>query len=154
MQRPRHPLAQHPQAHHAHRKIAALARLAIRPLAGFHIGLVAIEFAKVADHGVADKLGHLHRHAGVVEPHHGGLRWQAQFQQGIDARANVENAFELRLLVKELLWRRPDHGMVGGGCAKLPNVHLGVREGRPEAQQPGLGFGIGATKCDFHGCQA
>ena len=65
--RPGNALAEHAQAQNSHRKIAAAARFAKRPLAALHVGLITFKFAKVPDDGVAHILRHLYRHARVVQ---------------------------------------------------------------------------------------
>jgi len=149
-QRPADTFAQHAQPHHADRKIGAQARLAVRPFALLCVGLVAVELAKMADHGMADIFGHLHRHARIIEPHDRNAGRQAQLEQGIDARADVEDALEPGLFVNELLRRRPDHGVVGGWSACSPRLYLSAGKGSPQAFQPGLGFGVGTAKTDAH----
>ena len=149
-QRARHALTEHAQAHHADRKIVALAWFAVRPLALAHIGFVSIELAKVPNDRVAHVLSHLRRHARVVQPHHGGLRRQTQPEQGIDARADTEDAPELVLLVKELLRWRPHDGVVCAGRTRLPDLDLSLRQGGAQAFQPGLWLGADAAKADVH----
>jgi len=114
-----------------------------------------IEFAEIPNDRMAHILGHLHRHASVVQTHNVQAAWQVEFQQSVYASANVEQVLQLRLLVNELLGRRPHHGMVGqlGGLAgrgglPLPNVNAG--QGLPKTLEPRICFGIGATKYDFH----
>ena len=153
-QRLGHALAQHAQAHHADGEVAAQARLAVAPAARRHIGLVAVKFAEVADDRVAHIFGHLHGHARVVQPHHQRLGWQAQLEQRIHTRADVEQGFEARLLVHELLGRGPDHGVVGLWRARLPHRNLCIGQSGRQALQPGLGLGVGTAKGDFHGCRA
>ena len=99
---------------------------------------------------MADVLGHLHRHAGVVQAYNGHAGRQAQSEQGIDARADVENALEPGLLVDELLRRRPHDSVVCGQRAGRPDRHLGAGKCGAQAVQPGRGFGIKAAKTDAH----
>ena len=153
-QRLGNPLAQHAQAHHADGVVAAQARLAVAPAARLGVGLIAVKLAEVADDRVAHVLGHLHRHACVVQAHHQGLGRQAQLEQGIHPRANVEQGFERWLLVHELLGRRPHHGVVGLRGAGLPNRDLSAGQRGGQALQPGFGLGVGTAKGDFHGAQA
>ena len=150
-QRARHALTEHAQAHHADRKIGALAWFAVRPLALAHIGFVSVEFAKMPDQGVAHVFGHLRRHASVVESHQRGLRWQTQFEQRINASADTEDASELALFVKKLLRRRPHHGVVCAGRTRTPDLDLRAGQSRRQTLDPGLGLGAGATETDVHG---
>ena len=147
----RHPRAQHAQAQDAHRKIRTRQRLAKRPVSCAGIGLVGVKFAGVADQRVAHVFGHLHRHAGVVQAHKLGLGGHLQRQQCVHPRANIERRLELRLLVKQGLRRRPDHGVVGGRIAAVPEAHVRMRQRGLQALQPGFGLGVGAAKSDAHG---
>ena len=56
--------------------------------------LVGIEFAEMPDQRMADELGHLHRHAAVVERTTLAAARQLQLQQRIDTGADVEDALE------------------------------------------------------------
>lgn len=98
-------------------------------------------------------LGHLHGHARIVEPHYQRVGRQAQFEQRIHTRANVEQGFEARLLVHELLGRRPDHGIVGLRRAGLPHSDVGAGQRGRKALEPGARLGVGAAEGDFHGVQ-
>jgi hypothetical protein len=100
----------------------------------------------MADHGVADELRHLHRHAAILDPHQLRAGRQLQLEQRIDAGADVEDAFQARLLVEELLGRRPDHRVVRLRRARLPDLDRGARQRLPQALQPRLGLGVGTTK--------
>ena len=60
-ERLRDPRTQHAQAHHTDRKVGALTRHAKGPLASAHVQGAGIKLAKVADDGLADVFGHLHR---------------------------------------------------------------------------------------------
>ena len=103
LQRQRHPLAQHAQAHHTDRKVAALARFAKRPT-GFGLGFViGVEFAKVAHQGMQHVFGHLHRHARVFQPHQHRLRRPAQGQQGVHPGTGVEDHLQARLRIQKIL---------------------------------------------------
>ena len=75
-------------------------------------------------------LGHLHRHAGIVQAHNVEAGRKVQLEQGIHARANVEQVLQLGLLINKALRWRPHHGMVcqlggltGRGSLPLPNVN-------------------------------
>ncbi len=79
-----------------------------------HIGLVGIEFAEVADHRLASRIrpsARTCRRRPAAPP--GACGGRLQLEQRIHARADVEQGFERRLLIHELLGRRPDHGVVG-----------------------------------------
>ncbi|MNV89962.1 hypothetical protein D3C71_1842980 [compost metagenome] len=102
---------------------------------------------------MAHIFGHLHRHACIVEPHHQRIGGQAELEQRVHPRADVEQGLEACLLVHELLGRRPDHGVVGLWCARLPHGNVSARQCGAEALEPRLGLGVGTTKGDFHGVQ-
>lgn len=148
--RARHPFAQHAEPHDADREVRALVGPPVRPLPLRDLALVHVEFAEVPHDRVADEFGHLHRHAGVVESHELRPGRQAQLQQRVDPGAEVEDALELRLLVEQLLRRRPDHGVVGGRGARLPLLDVGARQGGAERVDPGRGLGVGGAEEDSH----
>jgi hypothetical protein len=149
----RDPLAEHAEAHHADREILAVARLAEGPPSCPRVGLVEVELAEMPDQRMADVLGHLHRHAGIVEPHHLGFGRQFQLEQRIDAGADVEDAAQLRLVVDEGLRRHPDHGVVGLRCAGAPVLHDGIRQCGTKALDPGVGAVVGEADGDSHACK-
>ena len=153
-QRLGHTLAQNTQAHHADGVVAAQARLAVAPAPSGRVGLVAVQLAEVTDDGVAHIFGHLHGHARIVQPHHQGLGRQAQLEQGIHPRTDVEQCLERGLLVHELLGRGPDDGVVGLGSAGLPHRNLSAGQRGGKALEPGLGLGVSTAKGDFHGPRA
>jgi hypothetical protein len=119
-----------------------------RPFA--RVGLVDVELAEMPDQRMADVLGHLHRHAGIVEPHHLRLGRQLQLEQRIDAGADVEDAAQPRLVVDEFLRRRPDHGVVGLRCAGTPVLHHGFGQRGAQAFDPGIGAVVGEADGDSH----
>jgi CheY-like chemotaxis protein len=146
-----HALAEHAQAHHAHRTLSAGLGLALPPAVGPGIGLDRVELPIKTDHRLRHILGHLHRHAGVVEPKDGHAGWQAALHQGIDACADVKQGLECGLLVEQLLRRRPHQGVIGQRCARLPELHLGLRKSRAQLGQPGLGLAAVIVEKDAHG---
>jgi hypothetical protein len=105
----------------------------------------------MADERVAHVLGHLHRHARVVEPHDARVRGHLELEQRVDARADVEDAAQLRLLVDEFLRRRPHHGMVGLRRAGLPGFDDGIGEFGLQALDPGVWAVVGEVDGDSHG---
>ena len=145
-----HPLAQNAQAHHTHGKVGPTLWFAVRPASGFHIGLVCVELTEMPDHRMAHELGHLHRHARIVQAHDLQAGWQLQLQQGVHACANVEQGLQGRLLVDELLGRGPNDGMVSLGRARGPGEHLGGRESLLNSLHPRLGGQGGKADGDFH----
>ena len=101
--------------------------------------LVGRELAEEADQRMAHVLGHLHRHAGIFEPHHLQRRRQAQRHQLVDARAEVEHGLELRLLVEQLLRRAPDQRrVVIGWQAGPPFVDLRTGQRGVQVSQPSV----------------
>ena len=54
---------------------------------------------------MAHILSHLHGHASVVQAHNVQAAGQIELEQGINARANVEQILQLSLLVNEALRR-------------------------------------------------
>ena len=146
-----HPLAQHAQTHDAHRVLGPYPGFAVAPPALGHVSRIAVEFAEVAHDGMADKLGHLHRHAGVVQPDDARARRQAQLEQRVHAGAGVEDAAQRRLLVQKLLRRRPDHGVFGLRRARRPFGDVHARQRGPKTRQPGFGLGVAATEGDAQG---
>ena len=154
--RPGYALAQHPQPQHADRKINPTVRFAERPFAMAHVGLVAFKFPKMPDDVMAHVLRHLHRHAGIVQPDDLRLRSDPQLEQSIYPGPDVEQCLERRLLIQELLGRRPHHSVISLRTAWLPdkNVYLGnsgMLQGWLQAFQPGRGCRIGAAKRNAHG---
>ena len=98
-----------------------------------------LELAEEADQRMAHVLGHLHRHAGIFEPHHLQRRRQAQRHQLVDARAEVEHGLELRLLVEQLLRRAPDQRrVVIGWQAGPPFVDLRTGQRGVQVSQPSV----------------
>ena len=147
--------AQHASTQNANGKFSAQAGLAIRPALHRGILVVVVKLTEVPNDGMAHILGHLHRHACIVQAHDVHAGWHVQLQQGIDTRANVEHVLQLRLLVNETLRRRPHHGMVCqlGGLPRLcslPFPDVNARQCLAKALEPGFSFGVGAAKNDFH----
>ena len=99
---------------------------------------------------MADVFSHLNGHAGVIQANHRTARRNAQLHQRIDASADIEDSFELRLLVKKLLGRSPHYCVIGGSRARNPRLNQHARQCRPQAIQPGFGFGVGTAKSDVH----
>ena len=65
-----HTLAEHAQAHDTNREIVAHPRLAVAPAPCPSVRLITVEFAKVANDGMAHIFGHLHRHASIIQTDH------------------------------------------------------------------------------------
>ena len=138
-QRPGHALAHLAQAHHAHGIVHTPGVALELPQALRHVGLVPIEATEEADHGLGHILGHLHSHARILETVDGQRGRNTQRQQGIHARADVEHGLQAgRLLVEELLGRRPDQCIVGLGCARLPDGNLRTRQRVMQTFEPGF----------------
>src|SRR6218665_524510 len=100
--------------------------------------------------GRPPKLAHLPPQAPVIEPHHQRCGRQAQPQQRIHARAQVEQGSEPRLLVDELLRRPPDHGLGGLRGTGLPQADVSLWQCGGQPLQPRPGLGVGTAKGDFH----
>ena len=139
LHRPRHAAAERAQAHDADGKVRTHLRRARLPVALALLPLVGRELAEEADQRMAHVLGHLHRHAGIFEPHHLQRRRQAQRHQLVDARAEVEHGLELRLLVEQLLRRAPDQRrVVIGWQAGPPFVDLRTEQRGVQVSQPSV----------------
>ena len=147
----RHTGPEHAQTQHPDRKIRAVQRLAKRPILRAGVCFIGIKFPRVANQRMAHVFGHLHGHACVVQPHQPGMRRHFQRQQRVHPRADVERGFELRLLIKKYLRRRPHHGIVGGRCTAVPQTHIGLRQRPAQSGEPGLGLGICTAKGNAHG---
>ena len=128
------------------------ARLAERPFAVGHVGLVAIELTEVADHRVAHVLRHLHRHARVVQADHRHAGWQLELHQGIDTGTGVEDGFQARLLVQHLLRGLPDHCVVCRRRTRLPEGDLGAGNGGLQPGNPAGLVEIGRVIGNAHRC--
>ena len=99
---------------------------------------------------MAHILGHLHRHAGIVQSNHRHTRWQSQLHQRIDTSAGIEERFEIALLVEQLLWRFPHDGVIGTGAAWLPQLHIGVGQCGAQPGNPGCRILVGTVIDNFH----
>ncbi len=87
---------------------------------------------------MADILRHLRAHAGIVDPDHGQLWWQAQLHQLVDAGADIEQGLEPRLLVDKGLRRRPGNSVVRRwrSIAVDPGIDLRARQMPAQGLKP------------------
>ncbi|MPM44255.1 hypothetical protein SDC9_90933 [bioreactor metagenome] len=146
-----HAFAQRAQPHHAHRKLRARARAAHLPLARALLVRIGVEFTKVPDQRVAHILGHLHRHAAIVDAHqrHRARPWQ--LDQRIHARAQIEHALQALLLLHKLHRRLPHHGIVGPRRTRPPFGDLGAGHCALQAVDPLIDGRILEIERDPHG---
>ena len=72
-----------------------------------------VKFTEMSDDRVAHILGHLHRHARIVQAHHIEFFWQLQLQKRINPSAHVEQVLQLCLLINERLRGGPHHRVIG-----------------------------------------
>ena len=86
---------------------------------------------------MAHILGHLHRHAAVIDAHQRQLARPLQVQQRIHAGTQIEHALEAVLLfVDQLLRWSPDHGIVGLRGTGLPLGHMCAGQGLLQPRDP------------------
>ncbi len=119
--------------------------------------LVFVETAQVAQHRVRDVLGHLRRHAGVLQADQLGVARQDarlfafEREDRIHARAQIEDRAQV-VAAGQHLARRPPHDreVRRRGVARLPLAQIGLGQRAGKVVKPGGGIGMRHVEEDFH----
>ena len=129
------------------RRHAVVARARLRLVEG-------LEIARHAQQRVKRVLGHLHRHAGVLQPHDAHVRRNLlHLEQGVHARSQVEQRLDAGLVLEQLDRRLPYQGDLGAGgrAVGIPDGNATAGHGGLQARDPDVGVVQGAGEEDMHG---